>query len=35
MLPARAAENGIWIAIADKVGLEAESVLNCGGSCDN
>ncbi len=33
MLPARAAENGIWIAIADKVGLEAESVLNCGGSC--
>ena len=33
MLPARAAENGIWIAVADKVGLESESVLNCGGSC--
>jgi len=33
MLPSRAAENGIWIAVADKVGLEAESVLNCGGSC--
>ncbi len=33
MLPARAAENGVWIAVADKVGLEAETVLNCGGSC--
>jgi predicted amidohydrolase len=32
MLPARAAENGVWIAVADKVGLEAETVLNCGGS---
>ena len=33
MLCARAAENGLWIAVANKVGLEAESVLNCGGSC--
>ena len=32
-LAARAAENGIWLAVADKVGLEAETVLNCGGSC--
>ncbi len=32
MLPVRAAENGLWIAVADKVGLEAGSVLNCGGS---
>ena len=33
MLCARAAENGLWIAVANKVGLESESVLNCGGSC--
>jgi predicted amidohydrolase len=33
MLPARAAENGVWIAVANKVGIEAESVLGCGGSC--
>ncbi len=33
MLCARAAENGVWIAVANKTGLEAESVLNCGGSC--
>ena len=32
MLPVRAAENGVWIAVADKVGLEASTVLNCGGS---
>lgn len=33
MLCARAAENGVWVAVANKTGLEAESVLNCGGSC--
>lgn len=33
MLCARAAENGVWIAVSNKTGLEAESVLNCGGSC--
>jgi predicted amidohydrolase len=33
MLPARALENGVWIAMADKVGLEANSVLYSGKSC--
>lgn len=33
MLPARARENGIWIMMADKVGLEAGTVLNSGSSC--
>ncbi len=32
MLPARAMENGVWIAVANKVGIEAESVLYCGRS---
>lgn len=33
MLPTRARENGVWIILADKVGLEAGTVLNSGGSC--
>jgi len=33
MLPARARENGVWIVLADKVGLEAGTILNSGGSC--
>lgn len=33
MMPMRAIENGAWIAVANKVGLEAESVLYCGRSC--
>lgn len=33
MLPSRARENGIWLAMADKVGLEAGTVLNAGSSC--
>ncbi|WP_448595136.1 carbon-nitrogen hydrolase family protein [Thermoflexus hugenholtzii] len=32
MLPARAMENGVWIAVANKVGMEADSVLYCGRS---
>lgn len=32
MLPARALENGVWVAVANKVGMEAESVLYCGRS---
>lgn len=32
MLAARARENGVWIAAANKVGLEAGSVLYCGRS---
>ena len=33
LLQTRAAENGVWIAAADKVGVEAESIVYCGGSC--
>lgn len=33
MLPARAIENGVWLVMADKVGLEANSVLYAGRSC--
>lgn len=33
MLPARAKENGLWILMADKVGIEAGTVLNTGLSC--
>ncbi len=32
MLPARAMENGVWIAVANKVGMEADSILYCGRS---
>lgn len=32
MLPARAMENGVWIAAANKVGVEADSVVYCGRS---
>jgi predicted amidohydrolase len=32
LLPARALENGLWIAWANKVGAEAESILYCGRS---
>ncbi len=32
MLPARAMENGVWIAVANKVGMEAGSVVYCGRS---
>ncbi|MCS6963294.1 carbon-nitrogen hydrolase family protein [Thermoflexus sp.] len=32
MLPARAMENRVWIAVANKVGMEADSVLYCGRS---
>ncbi|MHB8377461.1 MAG: nitrilase-related carbon-nitrogen hydrolase [Dehalococcoidia bacterium] len=33
LMQTRATENGIWIAAADKTGVEAESVVYCGGSC--
>lgn len=33
MLPVRALENGVWIVAANKVGLEADTVLYCGRSC--
>ncbi len=33
MIPTRAIENGTWIAVANKVGVEAESVVYCGRSC--
>ncbi len=33
MIPTRAIENGAWIAVANKVGVEAESVVYCGRSC--
>jgi predicted amidohydrolase len=32
-MPVRALENGVWIACADKFGVEAESVVYCGRSC--
>lgn len=32
MLPARARENAVWLVVADKVGLESKTVLNCGSS---
>jgi predicted amidohydrolase len=33
MLPTRALENGVWLVMADKVGIEADSVLYAGRSC--
>jgi len=33
MLPVRALENGVWIVAANKVGLEADTILYCGHSC--
>lgn len=33
MLPARALENRVWLVMADKVGLEADSILYAGRSC--
>lgn len=33
LIPVRALENGVWIAAASRVGLEADSVLYCGHSC--
>lgn len=33
LLPARAMENGVWIAAAGKTGEEAGSILYCGSSC--
>lgn len=33
MLPVRAFENGVWIILCDKVGLEAYSIMNTGRSC--
>jgi len=33
MLPVRALENGVWIVAANKVGLEADTILYCGRSC--
>lgn len=33
IIQARAIENGVWIAAADKFGVEAESIVYCGGSC--
>jgi predicted amidohydrolase len=33
LIPTRAAENGVWVAAADKFGVEAESVVYCGRSC--
>ncbi|MGE5580542.1 MAG: nitrilase-related carbon-nitrogen hydrolase [Bacillota bacterium] len=32
MMPARAVENGVWLACANKVGREADSVVYCGHS---
>jgi len=33
LMPARAVENGVWFACADKFGIEAESIVYCGRSC--
>ncbi len=33
MVQTRALENGVWIVAANKIGLEADSVLYCGRSC--
>ena len=33
LMPVRAAENGVWIACANKFGVEAESIVYCGRSC--
>jgi predicted amidohydrolase len=33
MMPVRAIENGAWIVVANKVGIEADSVVYCGRSC--
>jgi predicted amidohydrolase len=33
LMQTRALENGVWIAAADKVGVEAQSIVYCGGSC--
>ncbi|HET9200092.1 MAG TPA: carbon-nitrogen hydrolase family protein [Dehalococcoidia bacterium] len=33
LLPARAMENGVWIAAAGKIGEESGSILYCGSSC--
>jgi predicted amidohydrolase len=33
MMPVRAIENGAWIVVANKVGIEAESIVYCGRSC--
>jgi predicted amidohydrolase len=33
LMPLRAAENGVWIAAADKFGVEAGSIVYCGRSC--
>ncbi len=33
LMQVRAAENGVWIACADKCGTEAESIVYAGGSC--
>lgn len=33
MMPVRAMENGAWIVVANKVGVEAESIVYCGRSC--
>lgn len=33
MVPVRAIENGAWVAVANKVGIEAETIVYCGRSC--
>jgi predicted amidohydrolase len=33
LMPVRAAENGVWVAAADKCGIEAESIVYAGRSC--
>lgn len=33
MMPVRAIENGAWVVVANKVGIEAESIVYCGRSC--
>lgn len=33
LMQTRAAENGVWIAAADKYGVEAQSIVYCGRSC--
>ncbi len=33
LMQTRAAENGVWIAAADKYGIEAQSIVYCGRTC--
>lgn len=33
MIPTRAVENGTWVVVANKVGVEADTIVYCGRSC--